>query len=408
MIIIKEEKIPIKMWLDEIEPEAEAQARNLANLPYAFHHIAIMPDAHVGYGMPIGGVLATEKIIVPNAVGVDIGCGVAAVKTTARQANKKALANILDKLKKAIPTGFAHHKKPQNWAGFDRAPAVPVIQKELASARRQIGTLGGGNHFLEILQEIDDDYWPVKGQGYIWLMLHSGSRNFGLKVARAYHQQARQFCDQHNIKLPDKDLAFLFLASRAGQEYWQAMNYCQEFAQANRALMMRRLAEIVSDELGCDFIDFKSEFSRNQARSNQYKEEKIVWIHHNYAAQEEHFGRPVIVHRKGAVRAAKGQIGLVPGSMGTPTYVVEGLGNPESFCSCAHGAGRVLGRREANRRLNRAQVEAAIQGIVFSGWGGKFDEAPQVYKDIEKVMRQQRDLAKPIVKLRPLAVMIGN
>ncbi len=396
------------MWLDEIEPEAEAQARNLANLPYAFHHVAIMPDAHVGYGMPIGGVLATQKTIVPNAVGVDIGCGVAAVKTDCQQAGKQALERILAKLKKAIPTGFSHHKKPQAWSGFDRAPDVPIIQQELKSAHRQIGTLGGGNHFIEVLQEINDEKRGVKGRGYIWLMLHSGSRNFGLKVASVYHKKAKQFCEEKNISLPHKDLAFLFLDTKLGHQYWQAMNYCQEFAQANRALMMKRFAEIVYNELGCGFVDFKKEHQGQSSEAGEYKEEKIIWIHHNYAAQEEHFSQTVVVHRKGATRALAGQIGIVPGSMGTPSYIVEGLGNPESFMSCAHGAGRVLGRREANRRLTLAQAQAAIKDIVFSGWHGKFDEAPQVYKNIEKVIDKQKDLARPIVKLKPLAVMIGN
>lgn len=399
------EKLPIKMWLDEIEVGAEQQARNLANLDGAFHHIAIMPDAHVGYGMPIGGVLATHDIIVPNAVGVDIGCGMIAVKTDLQKINKDALKRILIKLRKVIPAGFNHHKIAQNWEGFNRAPNIPIIQKELDSARKQIGTLGGGNHFVELLQELDSKKWGIIGNSNIWLMIHSGSRNFGYKAAKLYHKKARRRCEINKIKLPDKDLAFFPLDSKEGREYWDVMNYCQEFAQANRALMMERFMEAVESETGCGFIDFKKEYNLKIEKDDN---NKFIWIHHNYAAKETHFNKEVIIHRKGATRAFPGQIGIVPGSMGTPSYIVEGLGNPESFMSCAHGAGRALGRREANRILTKEEADKAIRGIIFNGWRGKYDEAPQAYKNIESVIEKQKDLAKPLVKLTPLAVMTGN
>ena len=225
MKIISSENIPIKMWLDKIEPETERQARKLANLSVAFHHIAIMPDAHVGYGMPIGGVLATIDAVVPNAVGVDIGCGMVAAKSLLKETGENVLKKILGELRKKIPVGFEHHKKPQKWEGFDRAPDVPIIQQELASAKKQIGTLGSGNHFLEILQEVDDEKWNIRREGNIWLMLHSGSRNFGLKIANFYHGKAQIFCERNSVALPSPDLAFLALDSEEGQEYWQAMNY---------------------------------------------------------------------------------------------------------------------------------------------------------------------------------------
>lgn len=403
MKIISSEKIPIKMWLDEIEPDTMRQVRNIANLPGAFHHIAIMPDAHIGYGMPIGGVLAAVDTIVPNAVGVDIGCGMAAVKTSIREISEAALREILNKLRRIIPTGFTHHKEAQKWEGFDRAPDIPIIRQELNSARKQIGTLGGGNHFIEILQEAGDKKWNIAGRGNIWLMLHSGSRNFGLKAANVYHKKARRFCELNNIELPDKDLSFLKLDSPEGREYWQAMNYCLEFAKANRRLMMERFMDIFQAVSGCEFINFNKEHN-----TGAETKEVCVAIHHNYAAREEHFGKTVIIHRKGATRAFAGQLGIVPGSMGTPSYIVEGLGNPESFMSCAHGAGRVLGRREAGRVLTREQADEAIKGIVFEGWRGNIDEAPQAYKNIETVIKNQIDLARPIVKLKPLAVMIGG
>ncbi|MBU4256873.1 RtcB family protein [Candidatus Parcubacteria bacterium] len=409
MKIIKEEKIPIKMWLDEIEPDTMRQVRNIANLPGAFHHIAIMPDAHIGYGMPIGGVLATVDTIVPNAVGVDIGCGMAAVKTTIQEIDEYNLKQILNKLRRIIPTGFTHHKEAQKWEGFDRAPDIPIIRQELNSARKQIGTLGGGNHFVEILREAGDKKWNIAGQGNIWLMLHSGSRNFGLKAANVYHRKARRFCELNNIDLPDRDLSFLKLDSPEGGEYWQAMNYCLEFAKANRHLMMERFMDIFQAVSGCEFIDFNKEHAGRSGHSvSSWTPSVLVAIHHNYAAREEHFGKTVIIHRKGATRAFKGQLGIVPGSMGTPSYIVEGLGNPESFMSCAHGAGRVLGRREASRVLTREQADEAVKGIIFEGWRGKFDEAPQAYKNIETVIKNQIDLARPIVKLKPLAVMIGG
>ena len=396
MKIITDEKIPIKLWLDKIEPGALQQARNLANLESAFHHIAIMPDAHVGYGMPIGGVMATVGTVVPNAVGVDIGCGMVAVKTIVKAIDEYALKQILSRLRKVIPAGFNHHKQAQSWEGFDQAPNIPIIQQELISARKQIGTLGSGNHFIEILQE-------ATKQKNIWLMLHSGSRNLGYKVANVYHRKAKRFCEDNNVRLPDYELAFLKLDTDLGQEYWQAMNYCLEFARENRRLMMERLMKVWQEVMGGEFINFNKEHNPQTDIKEMY-----VSIHHNYASKEKHFGQEVIVHRKGATQANKGQLGIVPGSMGTPSYIVEGLGNPESFMSCAHGAGRQMSRREANRRISKQAADKEIQGIVFAGWQGKYDEAPQVYKNINEVMRAQRDLAKPIVKLKPLAVIIGN
>lgn len=403
MRIIDTEKIPIKLWLDDIEDGALGQARDLANLPGAFHHIAVMPDAHVGYGMPIGGVLATKDIVVPNAVGVDIGCGMLAVRTSLETVEKDTLKRILSQLKKAIPTGFKHHKKPQYWEGFDTAPDVPIIQQELASARRQIGTLGGGNHFLEILQEAGS------GKAGVWLMVHSGSRNFGLKAASVYHKKAKEFCGKNNIQLPHKDLAFLKTASQEGREYWQAMEFCQNFAQANREMMMQRFMEAVAGVTGCEFADISGKYGDKVGPGAGILDpNKHIWVHHNYAAREKHFSKEVIVHRKGATRAFAGQAGIVPGSMGAPSFIVKGTGNPESFMSCAHGAGRQMGRKEANRKLDQAQADKAIKGLVFSGWQGKYDEAPQVYKNIAQVIEQQKDLAQPVVKLQPKAVLIGG
>lgn len=373
-------KIPIKLWLTDIEDEALAQARNLANLPFAFRHIAIMPDSHVGYGMPIGGVLATRGVIIPNAVGVDIGCGMSAVKTSLTDIDEPTLKAIMGDIRAAVPVGCNHHKEPRQWEGFNRAPDIAIIQSELNSARHQLGTLGGGNHFIEI--QAGDD-------GRVWLMLHSGSRNFGYKTAREYHNRAKALCERWHSDIPDKDLSFLPMDDPTGAEYLSAMNFCLDFAGANRAEMMSQIMRIVFEVANASFDD-------------------PINIHHNYAAMEHHFGTNVMVHRKGATRAYAGQVGIIPGSMGTASYIVEGLGNPESFMSCSHGAGRRMGRREATRTLDFATEQAKMSGIVHGMRNvADLEEAPGAYKDVEAVMANQSDLVKILVKLRPLAVAKG-
>jgi tRNA-splicing ligase RtcB len=380
MKVITTEKLPIKMWLETIEDEALAQARNLANLPFAFKHIAIMPDSHVGYGMPIGGVLATRGVIIPNAVGVDIGCGMMAVQTSLAEIEESQLKAIMGEIRKAVPVGFDHHKDLRKWEGFDRAPDIRIIQGELQSAMHQLGTLGGGNHFIEI--QAGDD-------GHIWIMLHSGSRNFGFKTAKVYHERAKELCERWYSSIPDKDLSFLPMDSPDGQEYFVAMNYCLDFAQANRAEMMARIALIVSDITGASFFE-------------------PINVHHNYAVMEHHFGTNVMVHRKGAVRAYAGQPGIIPGSMGTASYITEGLGNPMSFQSSSHGAGRRMGRRDATRTLVLADEQEKMAGIIHGLRNqADLDEAPGAYKPIDEVMNNQVDLVKIVCKLRPLAVIKG-
>ena len=380
MKTIETERIPIKCWLDDIEPAALKQARNLANLPFAYKWIAIMPDSHPGYGMPIGGVLATEDVIVPNAVGVDIGCGMSAVRTSLHSLNHLDLEDLVAAIRAVIPVGFDHQRTPQTWEGFDRAPDLRIIQQELASARKQLGTLGSGNHFIEI-QKGDD--------GYLWVMIHSGSRNFGLKTAETYHKIARQLCERWPDDLPDKDLSFLPMDTCEARDYFQAMTYCLEFARANREMMMRRITDILSEDYGASILE-------------------TINIHHNYAELEQHFGKQVLIHRKGATRADAGLTGIIPGSMGTASYITSGLGNPDSFMSSSHGAGRRMGRGEATRRLNLAEEQRKMSGIVNGLRStNDLDEAPGAYKDIDQVMRDQQDLVQVKVKLKPLAVIKG-
>lgn len=379
--VITSERLPIKLWLDNIESGALEQAKNIANLRFAWKWIAIMPDCHQGYGMPIGGVMATKDgVIVPNAVGVDIGCGMVASKTNITEIDTDTIKQVLGEIRKTVPVGFNHNKEKQDWDGFDKAPDLPVIQRELESAKKQLGTLGGGNHFIELQKGSD---------GHIWIMLHSGSRNFGLKVAVEYHDKAKELCERWISDIPSPDLSFLPMDTKLGEDYFQAMNYCLDFALASRSLMM----------------------DRSMASLNMFTgavEEDRINIHHNYAAMEHHYNKNVLVHRKGATRARKGQVGIIPGSMGTNSYIVLGLGNKESFMSCSHGAGRVMGRNQAKKELVLEDEQKRMAGVVH-GLRNKndLDEAPSAYKDIDTVMENQSDLVEVAVTLSPLGNIKG-
>lgn len=389
--IIRGGRIPIRLWLDNIEEGALKQARNLADLPFAFRHVAIMPDCHEGYGMPIGGVLATSDVIIPNAVGVDIGCGMCAVKTNLNTIGREALQRVVTTLKQRIPLGFSHHKSPQEEAlmpqGYDWQHLF-VTAREYHSARHQLGTLGGGNHFIEFQKGSD---------GHLWVMIHSGSRNIGKQVADHYNRLAGKLNEQWGFpQYRQQQLSYLPVDSNEGQAYIREMNYCIDFAFANRRLMMSRSLEALNEITGAEAIPFE--------------DKEMINIAHNYASYETHYGAKVWVHRKGATRAGKNQLGIIPGSQGTKSYIVRGKGNPESFESCSHGAGRVMGRNEAVRRLNlddeRHKLEA--KGIIHSLRTHRdLDEAASCYKDIHIVMELQKDLVDPAVVLEPLAVIKG-
>ncbi len=384
---IREGRLPILSWCREIEPGAREQLRHLADHPFAFHHVAVMPDCHEGYGMPIGGVLATEGVVIPNAVGVDIGCGMGAVRTSLRaeEIDREKLKRFVQAVRLRIPMGFEHHRKPQDEKWMPPVEGeMPIVRREYESARRQVGTLGGGNHFIEV-QSGDD--------GRVWLMVHSGSRNIGLQVAEHYNRVAGRENEKRGERLPKNwQLDFLRAADEEGRRYLREMNYCVAFASNNRRLIMERLQEIFADLF--PNVSFGS----------------LVQIAHNYASEEEHFGRRVWVHRKGATRAEDGLLGIIPGSQGSPSYLVEGLGNPDSFRSCAHGAGRRMGRNEAVRRLDFAREKALLeqQGILHSlNRPRDLEEAMSAYKDISEVMKAQADLVKIRTELKPLAVVKG-
>lgn len=380
--------IPIKMWLSDVEENALAQARNLSNLPFVFKHVALMPDCHSGYGMPIGGVLATKGVVIPNAVGVDIGCGMCALKTSLNEINIDEVKRIMSGIRELVPLGFDHHKSAQDenlMPSLESVPENGIVHRQYTAAKKQIGTLGGGNHFIEIQKGSDN---------HVWVMIHSGSRNIGLKVAEHYNKIAIQLNERWHSSVEKKqDLAFLPIETQEAKDYFTEMQYCVDFAFANRLLMMENIKSVFSTIMG-----------------ESYSEIDFINIAHNYARWEYHYGTNVIVHRKGATSAREGEIGIIPGSQGTRSYIVQGKGNIESFQSCSHGAGRSMGRKQAQRELNLEEEIAKLndKGIVHSIRQTKdLDEAPGAYKDINVVMENQSDLVEILVELNPLAVIKG-
>lgn len=378
--------IPVKYWLDYVEDSASEQILHLSNLPFAFHHVSIMPDCHSGYGMPIGGVLATKGVVIPNAVGVDIGCSVSAIQTSLKveEVNRTVLKSIMGLIRERIPVGFAHHQEEQDQCWMPECSSLGFItEQEYRSAKKQVGTLGGGNHFIEI--QADEE-------GTVWVMIHSGSRNLGYKVANHYNKLAVKLNHQWYSSVPKEwELAFLPIECQEAKDYMSEMQYCVEFAHGSHELMMHNIKNIFMQVIGCDFGE-------------------PFHVTHNYAAWENHFGQNVIVHRKGATRVREGELGIIPGSQGTASYVVRGLGNPESFYSCSHGAGRKMSRTKACAELDLAEEIGKLdsQGILHSIRTSKdLDEASGAYKDIDQVMENQKDLVQIVTKLVPLGVIKG-
>ena len=381
-------RVPIKMWVRDIEENALAQARNLANLPFIFKHVALMPDCHSGYGMPIGGVIATKGVVIPNAVGVDIGCGMCAVKTSLNEINTDVLKTIMSGIRELVPLGFDHHKQVQEESlmpSLENVPEHGIVHRQYTAAKKQIGTLGGGNHFIEIQKGSD---------GHVWIMIHSGSRNIGLKVAEHYNKMAIHLNERWHSSVDKKqDLAFLPIETQEAKDYFAEMQYCVDFAFANRLLMMERIKSAFLSVIGETFSALE-----------------FINIAHNYARWESHFGTNVIVHRKGATSAREGEVGILPGSQGTKSYIIQGKGNTESFQSCSHGAGRTMGRKQAQRELVLEEEIEKLnsKGIVHSIRNTRdLDEAPGAYKNIDTVMANQVDLVDILVELSPLAVIKG-
>lgn len=383
-------RIPVHVFAPPgtIQSECITQAENVANLPVSFHHVALMPDAHVGYGIPVGGVAAIENALIPYAVGNDIGCGVATcdLGVNARDVGRGELGTLLDDVSSRVPVGPKTRTSPLRSRLFSDLQNLPVVLANRHRAERQLGTLGSGNHFIEF--QADDE-------GRMWVMIHSGSRNLGLRVCTHYSRLAkdRRKSDGSLKLLGDANLSWLELGDAShGDQYLSEMNFCQDYARENRRLMMNEILGAVAQSLG------------------KIREGERIDLHHNYAAKESHFGRQVWVHRKGAVRAETGDPVLVPGSMSTASYVGRGLGYPDSFRSSAHGAGRKMGRAQSKRSFTPQQIAEEMKrlGIVHrASKSGLVEESGWSYKDVNMVMASQSELVETVRRLRPLAVLKG-
>jgi tRNA-splicing ligase RtcB len=392
--------VPVKMWTRgvPVEDEAKRQLQNAARLPIVFSHIAAMPDVHFGIGATVGSVIPTFRAIIPAAVGVDIGCGMIACKTTlTAQDLPDNLGPLRTAIERAVPHGRAPGARdPGSWqktpGAVDTAWAqlepefnalcrdYPKLEK--TNHHKHLGTLGGGNHFIEVC--LDEE-------GSVWFMLHSGSRGVGNAIGTLFIELAKQDAMRNNVHLPDRDLAYFEEGSRYFGDYVRAVGWAQKFARLNREVMMRRVIEA----------------ARTVIRKNFQAHIEAVNCHHNYVQKETHFGRDVYVTRKGAVSAKQGELGIIPGSMGARSYIVRGKGNPQSFQSCSHGAGRTMSRGDARRRFTLDDHRRATAGVECRKDKDVIDETPAAYKDIDKVMQAQQDLVEVVHTLKQVVCVKG-
>lgn len=392
--------VPLKMWVRGVPVEAEAQQQltNAARLPIIFRHIAAMPDVHVGIGATVGSVIPTIRAIIPATVGVDIGCGMMACRTSLRAEDlPDNMAPLRLAIERAVPHGRAPgandpgawHQIPDAvntaWQPLEtdfRRLCNDYPKLEKTNNRNHLGTLGTGNHFIEVC--LDEN-------GFVWFMLHSGSRGVGNAIGTLFINLAKEEALRHDVHLPDQDLAYFEEGSRYFGDYVRAVSWAQQYAQINREVMMRRVL------MAARSIITKSFQTDTQA----------VNCHHNYVQKEHHFGEDVYVTRKGAVSARAGELGIIPGSMGARSYIVRGLGNPESFMSCSHGAGRVMSRAAARKAFSLADHEAATAGIECRKDEAVIDETPMAYKDIDAVMHAQSDLVEVVHTLKQVVCVKG-
>lgn len=389
------QKVPIKLWTDgvPVEYQAMAQLINTSSMPFIFKHLAVMPDVHLGRGSTVGSVIPTQGAVIPAAVGVDIGCGMMAMKTdlTANDLPTN-LKGVRDKIEEYIPVGFSAHKTVQGaraniWQAMTMHPGYATVQAARikdATAPSQLGTLGSGNHFIEICL---DEFQTV------WIVLHSGSRGIGNKIGQHFIEVAKRDMRIHFINLPDQDLAYLSEGTQHFDDYMSAVEWAQDYATYNRKIMLDLVILALRDALG------------RSVTHNLY--EPIVSCHHNYVSRENHFGHNVLVTRKGAVRARVGDLGVIPGSMGAKSFIVRGRGNSESFESCSHGAGRKMSRTAAKERVSVDDFREAVAGVECRTDTGVLDEAPQAYKDIDAVMAAQQDLVEILYTLRQVVCVKG-
>jgi tRNA-splicing ligase RtcB (3'-phosphate/5'-hydroxy nucleic acid ligase) len=388
-------RVPVHVWTDDVERAALQQLLNVARLPFVFRHVAAMPDVHTGIGATVGSVIPTKGAIIPAAVGVDIGCGMGAVRLSLSAADlPDNLGRVRGAIEGAVPVGFdqhdahdaPHHAAKPFARGLDRIagkhPKLAKLQKRFDETWvRQLGTLGGGNHFIEVcLDEADR----------VWVMLHSGSRGVGNAIGRYFIERAREHCLKQDVRLPDRDLAWFDEGTPLFDDYVEAVGWAQDYAAANRREMMA----IVLEALGRVLPPFAAT-------------DEAINCHHNYVERERHFGEAVLVTRKGAIRAGAGELGIIPGSMGAKSYIVRGKGEANSFSSCSHGAGRRMSRTEAKRRFSRADLERETAGVECRKDAGVIDEIPGAYKPIDEVMANQTDLVEVVHTLKQVVCVKG-
>lgn len=387
MKVIMGERVPIKMWIGDMEIEATAmqQLKDLSALPFLFKHVAVMPDVHMGYGSTVGSVIATEGVVIPSAVGVDIGCGMAAIRTDSVVGDLDGgFAKLRAAIEKAVPHGRTEHGRKGDRGAWGATPAhvVKAWEAELAAYWEtlitehpklnrnshpsvHLGTLGTGNHFIEIC---------VDEEERLWIMLHSGSRGPGNRIGTHFSREAQGLMEEFYVKLPHKELAFIPESHPLFGAYYGAVQWAQAYARANRNIMLNATLDALKASIPSVAV------------------ERVINCHHNYVDKEHHFGRNIYVTRKGAVRAREGDMGIIPGSMGDKSFIVRGKGNPESFCSCSHGAGRVMSRTKARATFSVADHERATEGVECRKDESVLDESPRAYKNIEEVMAAQEDL----------------
>ncbi|OGA61682.1 MAG: RNA-splicing ligase RtcB [Betaproteobacteria bacterium RIFCSPLOWO2_12_FULL_65_14] len=392
---IREGRVPVKVYTGEIEPAARAQLVNISRLPVVHHHVAAMPDVHLGIGATVGSVIPTLRAIIPAAVGVDIGCGMMAARLslTANEIDEPALRKVFNQISRDVPVGFDQHDergaRTQAAKRFKKG-LTGILQKHPAIGKRigknshwelQLGTLGGGNHFIEVcLDEAQR----------VWIMLHSGSRGIGNALGSYFIELARRDSEKLQLNLPDRDLAYFPEGAAHFDDYVEAVAWAQDYARVNRAEMM----ELVSDAL------------RRHLPSFEVTDEAVN-CHHNYVEREEHFGEQVWLTRKGAIRARAGDLGIIPGSMGARSYIVRGKGAAESFHSCAHGAGRLMSRNAAQKKFKVEDLIQQTHGVICRKDKGVIDEIPGAYKDIDQVMANQSDLVEVVHTLKQVLCVKG-
>ncbi len=393
--VITEGRLPVKIWTDEVEPHARQQLVNLSTLPFIYRHVAAMPDVHSGIGATIGSVIATQNAIIPAAVGVDIGCGMIACRLSleANDLSELLLKKVYDQINRDVPVGREQHKEDRALTDYAlpfgtqlkrMTEKHPKLLKSFGKSSdwvRQMGSLGGGNHFIELC--LDES-------NRIWVMLHSGSRGIGNAIGSYFIELARKDMERWMINLPDRDLAYFPEGTDHFDDYSEAVHWAQDYAYANRQAMLDLILAALTRHLPAFQVTAEA-----------------VNCHHNYVTRENHYGENVWITRKGAIRARAGDLGIIPGSMGAKSFIVRGKGNPESFCSCSHGAGRKMSRTAAEKAFTTADLARQTEGVVCRKDKGVIDEIPGAYKDIDEVMTNQEDLVEVVHTLKQVVCVKG-